>query len=380
VLEDENEDESVRPDTPAFDVKAETLASTTSWHNAFSKCRWFTRGWTLQELIAPKVVNFYHKNGYLIGSKPPLLRCISTITGINVSILNHTQGFSSVGIARRMSWAAHRKSSRVEDQAYALLGIFRINMPMLYGEGERAFVHLQEELIRSSTDHSVFAWSAGTFAGTDLLARSPSNYEGGRDLVSWDRPAPYGLSNKRLCITLPVVAEQEASGRRGYLAVLNCGIEDDLRGSLALRLRKYAGREEYYICAKRDLPTQALPLGSFRQDFVCYDTVRRAESCPLCLSAHPIRHTNVVARWASWVSGGPIALPTGPMKHHNADYASVGGMQCPGKRTFQTAYGYGDLSRFQVRPSTHGYRPKPLRHNAPSSAIPLRCAQHVTNA
>jgi hypothetical protein len=85
---------------------------------------------------------------------------------------------ADVPVAVRMSWAATRETTREEDMAYCLLGIFDVNMPMLYGEGEKAFIRLQEEIIKQSPDMSIFAWKASTdmdYSG--LLARSPAEFK-----------------------------------------------------------------------------------------------------------------------------------------------------------------------------------------------------------
>jgi hypothetical protein len=121
-------------------------------------CRWFTRGWTLQELIAPEVITFFDNSWGCIGSKNSLMDQLTVITRIDSDILGHRAPISSACIAKRFSWAAGRKTTRVEDIAYCLLGICNIHMPMLYGEGKAAFRRLQEEIIRSTCDLSILAW------------------------------------------------------------------------------------------------------------------------------------------------------------------------------------------------------------------------------
>ncbi|KAI5992016.1 hypothetical protein F5J12DRAFT_461928 [Pisolithus orientalis] len=71
-----------------------------------------------------------------------------------------------------MSWAADRKTTRVEDRAYSLMGLFGVNMPMLYGEGEKAFQRLQLEIIRTSSNHSIFAWNPHRPRAGSVLAGS----------------------------------------------------------------------------------------------------------------------------------------------------------------------------------------------------------------
>ena len=121
-------------------------------------CQWFTRGWTLQELIAPGNVLFFDKGWNLRGSKVDLVDHLSNITGINQAVLRHEQSLTSIAVAQKMSWAARRETTRIEDIAYCLLGIFDINMPLLYGEEGNAFRRLQEEIIKSTPDLSIFAW------------------------------------------------------------------------------------------------------------------------------------------------------------------------------------------------------------------------------
>jgi hypothetical protein len=154
--------------------------------------RWFTRGWTLQELISPSKVWFYNANWDYLGSKRGLSAQIQQITNID-SLALETGILATVSIARRMSWAASRRTTRIEDRAYSLMGIFDVNMPLLYGEGEKAFHRLQEEIMRTSDDHSLFAWglpaqvktmqeyldaspTASTVHMRGLFADSPSDF------------------------------------------------------------------------------------------------------------------------------------------------------------------------------------------------------------
>ena len=107
----------------------------------FSKSRWFTRGWTLQELIAPSTVVILDQKWQEMGTKSSLQGMISEITGIPTNILLGGD-LERASVAQKMSWASKRETTRVEDLAYCLMGIFGIHMPMLYGEGEMAFTRL----------------------------------------------------------------------------------------------------------------------------------------------------------------------------------------------------------------------------------------------
>jgi hypothetical protein len=153
-------------------------------------CRWFTRGWTLQELIAPANVHFYDQNWRFIGLKSQLCHVLSSITAIDELVLKGVMPCEDVLIGRRMSWASGRSTTRDEDIAYCLLGIFDVNMPLLYGEGGKAFLRLQEEIIEMSLDLSIFAWissdspqhSSQYYGG--LLAPSPAPFAVCHDLIA----------------------------------------------------------------------------------------------------------------------------------------------------------------------------------------------------
>jgi hypothetical protein len=122
----------------------------------FSRSQWFTRGWTLQELLAPKNVMFFSSTWKYLGTKSTLSTQISAITSIDRVFLEG-EDLRSASIAHRMSWASKHVTKREEDIAYCLLGIFDVNMPLIYGEGPKAFRRLQEEILRNSSDESFFA-------------------------------------------------------------------------------------------------------------------------------------------------------------------------------------------------------------------------------
>lgn len=139
------------------------------------------RGWTLQELIAPSSVQFYDQTWKERGSRATLAKEIREITKINWRILqrhweNARSLLDEIPVAARMAWASKRQTTRDEDIAYCLLGLFDINMPLLYGEGTKAFIRLQEEIIRQYPDRSIFAWAdpdnKNQFSG--ILATSPA--------------------------------------------------------------------------------------------------------------------------------------------------------------------------------------------------------------
>lgn len=120
--------------------------------------RWWTRAWTLQELVAPERVQFFDAHWHEIGTKLDRADEIASRMSIDVGTLRDSKLMYSQCVAQRMSWASHRQATREEDLAYSLLGIFNINMTMQYGEGEKAFVRLQQEITRTTSDMSIFAW------------------------------------------------------------------------------------------------------------------------------------------------------------------------------------------------------------------------------
>lgn len=150
-------------------------------YSMFSRSRWHRRGWTLQELLAPNIVIFFSQGWQNLGTREWLASRLSNITGIDVAALRFYKSFGSYSIAQRMSWASRRETKRLEDTAYSLMGLFDINMPLLYGEGARTFDRLQGEIMKISEDQTIFAWR--TIDTTDvadyrlgLLAPSPTEF------------------------------------------------------------------------------------------------------------------------------------------------------------------------------------------------------------
>ncbi|EKJ76974.1 hypothetical protein FPSE_02849 [Fusarium pseudograminearum CS3096] len=176
--------------------------------SAFRRSRWFTRGWTLQELVAPQTRRFFDMHWSCIGEMSRTLNnkyrvngffrvgteademsnpsstttkfssWVAEITGIPDRVF-YAGDLKSISAATKMSWAAKRETTRIEDQAYCLLGLFDVNMPLLYGEGRDAFIRLQEEILKKAPDHTLFTWgsmasSTPTLSG--LLSYSPKNF------------------------------------------------------------------------------------------------------------------------------------------------------------------------------------------------------------
>ena len=181
-----------------------------SLRDRFNQSDWLKRGWTLQELIAPDKVVFYDSHWNEIGPLKRFYKDVAKVTGIHEKYLapRHSGFPEWPSVATRMSWVSHRHTSRKEDIAYCLLGIFHVNMPLLYGEGAvRAFRRLQTEIMKISDDESLFAWTSDDLY-SGLLAERPSYFAGSGDIVAGtlsrgvSRP-PYSMTNKGLEIALP---------------------------------------------------------------------------------------------------------------------------------------------------------------------------------
>ena len=113
----------------------------------FRRSRWFTRGWTLQELLAPRTVEFFSQDGQKIGDKQSLELQIHQVSGIPIRALQQLGDLSQFSVKERMSWTSRRETTVEEDQAYCLLGIFEVYLPLIYGEGrEHALGRLQDEI------------------------------------------------------------------------------------------------------------------------------------------------------------------------------------------------------------------------------------------
>jgi hypothetical protein len=216
------------------------------WLDMFRNSRWFKRGWTLQELIASKRRVWLSKDWKEIDPKDfkarhpmGLLNFVSTITDINAAVLENNTQLPDHCIAERMSWASRREVTRPEDGAYSLMGLFGVNMPVLYGEGiERAFARLQDEIMKGSFDQTIFAWR-GPYGSSGLLARTPKDFSDTPLIQIWgpDMLAPFNMTNTGLYIRAYVVREDEEAG------FVQVALQCDLRtregwANLLIRLKK----------------------------------------------------------------------------------------------------------------------------------------------
>jgi len=202
--------------------------------------KWFSRGWTLQELIAPRKLVFYSSSWVNIGHRRLFSETISYRYGIDVDILDGEASIDSASIAQRMRWASNRETTRVEDIAYSLMGLFDVNMPLLYGEGRKAFLRLQEEIIKRSGDQSIFSWIDTTATRTTLcglLARGANEFRHCQNIKRVDTgfAIPFEVTNMGLHISLPMKAIDFHPLE--YKAVLGCN-SGGYRNLVVIRLRR----------------------------------------------------------------------------------------------------------------------------------------------
>ncbi|KAK3350340.1 heterokaryon incompatibility protein-domain-containing protein [Lasiosphaeria hispida] len=229
-------------DVPKRYFSDEGVAFPWKWY--FRSSRWFKRGWTLQELLAPTCLLFFDGVWNPIGSRESWVEEISLVTGIGV---RQFLDFKSCSVATKLSWAARRETTRVEDRAYSLLGLLGVHMPLIYGEGKKAFVRLQHELMRQYNDETIFLWVSTALPNhlpersrlpaahmhhfgrpcASLFAESPDDYSASNGLVVWPFDSErrgFAVSNAGLSIRGELF-EEAKGGRAGkplFAIQLNC--------------------------------------------------------------------------------------------------------------------------------------------------------------
>jgi uncharacterized protein YerC len=267
----------------------------------FRKSRWFTRGWTLQELLAPAVIEFYDSNWTIVGTKSSLLPIIAGVTKIHETALQSPANIGLASAAQKFSWAASRETSREEDTAYCLLGLFNVNMPLLYGEGKRAFFRLQQEIMKTSNDHTLFAWEPSTalpVPSREFLANGPDDYRNsGNVRMALTQAQSFTMTNRGLQIGLPCIPIPEQPWR--VIALLNCYFESSSalrQGRVGVLLDTY-GTENYH----RVQPQPLIALGP--------EEVAKAQWKEMCIVAGcHATYIDDVAERKPWV----VSLSTMP--------------------------------------------------------------------
>ena len=202
--------------------------------SAFVTSRWFQRGWTLQELIAPLNFRFYDNEWECIGTKGDLCDVVEQITGIPTPFLLGIADIHHASVAQRMSWAALRVTKRQEDIAYCLLGIFGIFMPLIYGEGDKAFRRLQEQIMKDVGDDSIFAWDlqlaplvpplSRVIPGV-ALARAPLHFRNSGGVAAVGHLSTQSFDQHGGSLRFSVTLYTAPNGE--LLGLLNCGLEQE---------------------------------------------------------------------------------------------------------------------------------------------------------
>jgi hypothetical protein len=251
-----------------------------SVHN-MDACRWFTRGWTLQELIAPRIMGFYDQSWSCIGSRASLMEVISLATNIPSAAMSSPWMPSAFSIAERMSWASRRRTTREEDIAYCLLGLFDISMSLIYGEGTRAFERLQEEILKRDTDMTIFAWKATPESrpsnmaapGLNLLASSPSSFSESAGILPLAIHFPeFSITNKGLLVApdTPLRIAPTAHERFGGITCIYLGRKPmDHRPGVTLIILSLRKLGPNLFCRHKDLPLVEFGMAQAGQDFHC---------------------------------------------------------------------------------------------------------------
>ena len=261
-----------------------------------SKSEWFTRGWTLQELIAPSVVIFLDETWEEIGTKFSLRKKISDITRIPEDILQGGD-LQTASIAQRMSWASNRETKRIEDIAYCLMGIFGVNMPMLYGEGGRAFIRLQEEIMKISHDHSLFAWRSREDSN-NLLATSPAAFGNSGNILPADSFSSEAIlmDSKGIHLKVRFMDIERSPSQNIRLAILPCAVRGDSK-RVGVYMEAIAEAKQHFMRARID-----------RLELINIDESRLLKYENICVQQQRHTHKNHVPLVAAARNGFQVVV------------------------------------------------------------------------
>lgn len=274
----------------------------------FESSRWFTRGWTLQELVAPDDVEFFSRDWVPLGTRGSLSARISRITGIGEAMLtarepsrrrqhNLAQLLYQENVATRMSWASYRETTRREDVAYSLMGLFGVNMMILYGEGDRAFLRLQEEILKTSQDQSMLVWR--TSLGVDgaesmrrmhYFADLPKHFNL-RTFGGQEDPAEFGMMMTarglevrvwkcpcRVTYSTRTGGTEKGKEDGQWLAVLDCSLSSDTLARAAILLEASAAGD---VVFRRLHPNVIMIIEPKRSGFLMADGEMPGHRCKI---------------------------------------------------------------------------------------------------
>ncbi len=318
------------PHVPRGSPGSSQVTLTDDIASSLAGARWFTRGWTLQELIAPSEVEFYDQSWSLIGTKTSLAPALEEITGIPAGMFSpawHSlcagglaqQSLHLASVAQRLSWAAGRETTRPEDLAYCLMGLFEVHLPPLYGEGlPKAFARLQAEIARNTNDQSLFAWGSWfdpegceKLLCYSLFAEHPNCFAaaGLVRALSWlgsslDWTPPFETPNDGYLRIRMRVCKRTERGGTGFMdddhiAFLECDIREERDAVVGMFVRRLedAGGVQRYVrvhqllgkfpkkraldCELEDVLLGALPRHIPRFDILGTRTTTRSDSAKM---------------------------------------------------------------------------------------------------
>lgn len=250
----------------------------------FQRSRYFTRGWTLQEMLAARTVLFFAADGTHLGDLRRLAEIVSDATGIDVALLSGVKSLDDFTIPQKISWASNRKTTKVEDRTYSLLGLLNVSLDLRYGDGEQEFIRLQKEVLKQAHGIHVLAWM-----GTDgsrlqrLLADRPEDFRCCSG-ISFDRSVASGAemweTNRGLRGALPVVRRSRSCGDNATqdLIVLDCykaGSSDEVLALPVRRLGNSSGHVEFSVQSRQKRNVGSFPYHRLdKVTFVEYAEVR----------------------------------------------------------------------------------------------------------
>lgn len=246
------------------------------------------------ELIAPPTVVFYSSRWTELGTKFGMTSDLHNITGISPVVLQRGS-LQEVSVAERMRWAVHRKTTRPEDVAYCLMGIFDVNMPMLYGEGSNAFIRPQEEILRNSEDQSLFAWEASQ--GSADRAPYRGLFAVSRDIVPFPGlrafQTPVAPTNRGIPLTsiLSSILDSEPTAgtntRRRVLVGFNCHKENE-RDKMIVAIELVSRGGDQYLRSNPHKLFRCAPSGPTTTVYVSiYSASDRIDPVPDADRQHP---------------------------------------------------------------------------------------------
>ncbi|KAJ6083029.1 hypothetical protein N7467_007164 [Penicillium canescens] len=247
----------------------ESINSMFRWYHESARCYAYisdvaNRDRDQLELVAPREMVFLDNTWLLIGSREDLCHEIEKVTKVGTSLLLGKSRLDQFSVAKRMSWASTRETTRAEDRAYCLMGIFNVNMPLLYGEGDNAFIRLQEEIMKNSNDETLFAWESNGVSKKKpcgLLARSPKDFANSGDIfpISVSKDAmPFTATNRGVRIQSPLLPPRAQIST----LILQCSTGDGVIGIGVMSKPGTANSDEDFVrrkgSLKREIPFDLL--------------------------------------------------------------------------------------------------------------------------